>query len=40
MRQQIHNLPYSEETGLPSTYTHPEIEKTQAVYQHVLRMYA
>jgi type I restriction enzyme R subunit len=40
MRQAIHDFLYSDATGLPETYSEPEIEeKAQAVYRHVYTMY-
>jgi type I restriction enzyme R subunit len=41
MRQTIHDFLYSDTTGLPESYSEPEIdEKSQAVFQHVFRVYA
>lgn len=41
MRQTINDFLFSDATGLPASYTEPEIEqKTQAVYQYVYRTYA
>ena len=41
MRQTIHDFLYSDETGLPASYTLDEIEeKTQQVFAYVYQQYA
>ena len=41
MRQTINDFLYSDATGLPDSYSEPEIEeKTHAVFQHVFRVLA
>lgn len=41
IRQTIKNFLYDDATGLPESYSEPEIdEKTQAVFQHAFRAYA
>lgn len=41
IQQSIHDFLFSDATGLPESYSEPEVEqRTQAVYQHVFQVYA